>query len=208
MKVCEYLSVRRAFGLVRQSTPASGRVTFDELGIMCHLANVGKPLRTSEIAEHQGVLRPTMTHRAGHLSELGLIERRMGRTDRRSVCCSLTDAGVSEVRRIVTGVCRNITAGMPLCRCTPRRMSLIIDECARATVSSADMVLMALADTADNERPYGKRARLLPWPFAADGIHGRLFPREGRPRRSLRAGCARHRRRVPRGRGQAAREAG
>lgn len=152
MKVCEYLSVRRAFGLVRQSTPASGRVTFDELGIMCHLANVGKPLRTSEIAEHQGVLRPTMTHRAWHLSELGLIERRMGRTDRRSVCCSLTDAGVSEVRRIVTGVCRNITAGMPLCRCTPRRMSLIIDECARATVSSADMVLMALADTADNER--------------------------------------------------------
>ena len=119
MKVCEYLSVRRAFGLVRQSTPASGRVTFDELGIMCHLANVGKPLRTSEIAEHQGVLRPTMTHRAGHLSELGLIERRMGRSDRRSVCCSLTDAGVSEVRRIVTGVCRNITAGMPLCRCTP-----------------------------------------------------------------------------------------
>lgn len=81
MKVCEYLSVRRAFGLVRQSTPASGRVTFDELGIMCHLANVGKPLRTSEIAEHQGVLRPTMTHRAGHLSELGLIERRMGRSD-------------------------------------------------------------------------------------------------------------------------------
>lgn len=151
MKVCEYLSVRRAFGLVRQSTPASGRITFDELGIMCHLANVGKPLRTSEIADHQGVLRPTMTHRAGHLAELGLIERRIGESDRRSVCCSLTDAGVREVRRIVTSVCRNITSGMPLCRCTPRRMSLIIDECARASVSSADMVLMALLCSGDGK---------------------------------------------------------
>lgn len=149
--MCEYLSVRRAFGLVRQSTPASGRITFDELGIMCHLANVGEPLRTSEIAEHQGVLRPTMTHRTGHLADLGFIERRMGENDRRSVFCSLTPAGVSEVRRVVTEMCRNITAGMPLCRCAPRRMSLIIDECVRVSVSSADMVLVALSEVTDGQ---------------------------------------------------------
>lgn len=153
LKVCEYLSVRRAFGLVRQATPASGRITFDELGIMCHLANVGAPLRTSEIAEHQGVLRPTMTHRTGHLAELGFIERKMGESDRRSVCCSLSPAGAGEVRGIVASMCRNITSGMPLCRCTPRRMSLVIDECARAQLSSADMVLLALSEGGANAAP-------------------------------------------------------
>ena len=144
MKVCEYLSVRRAYGLVRQATPASSRVTFDELGIMCHLANVNGPLRTSEIAEHQGVLRPTMTHRTGHLADLGLIERRMGEQDRRSVYCSLSEKGRAEVGRIVSEVCRNIKSGMPLSRCTPQRMSLIIDELARVSVSSAEMVLVSL----------------------------------------------------------------
>ena len=191
MKVCEYLSVRRAFGLVRQSTPASGRITFDELGIMCHLANVGEPLRTSEIAEHQGVLRP---NRTGHLADLGFIERRMGENDRRSVFCSLTPAGVSEVRRVVTEMCRNITAGMPLCRCVPRRMSLIIDECARVSVSSADMVLVALSEVTD-----GQPGRSVSELVAFLGLL--LVAREGRPSRPSRSGRPQHRRRSSHGDG-------
>lgn len=145
MKVCEYLSVRRAYGLVRQTTPATSRVTFDELGILCHLSNVNGPLRTSQIAEYQGVLRPTMTHRTGHLAELGLIERRPGERDRRNVYCHLSSTGVVAVRRMVADVCRNIKTDMPLGRCTDERMMRVIDGAARVSLSSADLVLMHLA---------------------------------------------------------------
>lgn len=150
VKVCEYLSVCRAYGLVRQTTPATSRVTFDELGILCHLANVNGPLRTSQIAEYQGVLRPTMTHRTGHLAELGLIERKPGERDRRNVYCHLSSTGVVAIRRMVADVCRNIKTDMPLGRCTDERMMRIIDGAAQISFSSADLVLMQLAFCSDD----------------------------------------------------------
>ena len=144
MNVREYLSVRRAFGLVRQGMPAEERITFEELGIVCHLGNLGRPLRTSEIAEYQGVLRPTMTHRSGHLSAIGLISREAGEADRRSVCCALTDEGERRMEAVLAQMCASIKPSMPLSRCTPARMGLIVDEFGRASFSSADLVLLGL----------------------------------------------------------------
>lgn len=161
MKVCEYLSVRRAYGLVRQTTPATGRVTFDELGILCHLANVNGPLRTSQIAEYQGVLRPTMTHRTGHLAELGFIERRPGERDRRNVYCHLSSTGLVAIRRMVADICRNIRTDMPLGRCTEERMQRVIDGAARESLSSADLVLMYLAFCAEETGTPGSVSGLV-----------------------------------------------
>lgn len=144
MNVREYMSVRRAFGLARQEMPASERITFEELGIMCHLGLAPDGLRTSEIAAYQGVLRPTMTHRTSHLASLGLIERTSGEQDRRSVCCALSERGASELDRIVLLVCDKIPTGMPMSRCTPQRMRHVLDAMGKVSLSSSDLVLLGV----------------------------------------------------------------
>ena len=84
----EYMSVRRAYNIVRQMVESSERLTFEEFAIISHLSNSGAPMRTSDIAEYQGSLRPTMTHRTNHLEELGLIERSEGEKDAPRSRCS------------------------------------------------------------------------------------------------------------------------
>ncbi len=150
MNVREYLSVRRAFALVRQGMSAEERITFEELAIACHLGNLGRPLRTSEIAEYQAVLRPTMTHRTGHLEELGLISREAGTTDRRSIWCSITEAGLRHVEALCQAICDKIKGSMPLSRCVAPRMQLVIDEMGSLSVSSSDLVLLGLHATDGN----------------------------------------------------------
>ena len=48
----EYMSVRRAYNLVRQSQPARDRLTFEEFAVLCRLQVAGEPLNTSVIAEY------------------------------------------------------------------------------------------------------------------------------------------------------------
>ena len=79
------MSVRRAYNVVRQMVVSGERLTFEEFAIICHLCECDEPLKTSAIAEYQGALRPTMTHRTNHLEELGLIDRTEGTSDRRNV---------------------------------------------------------------------------------------------------------------------------
>ena len=141
MNVREYLSVRRAYALVRQGMPYADRLTFEELAILCHLSNASSPLRTSEVAEYQGVLRPTMTHRTSHLARLGLIERTSGERDRRSVCCALSQEGRLRLDSALLDMCASIKPGMPLSRCTPDRMRRVVDTMGSVTLSSADLVL-------------------------------------------------------------------
>lgn len=152
MNVREYLSVRRAYALVRQTMPSSGRITFEELAIMCHLSNADVSLRTSQIAEYQGVLRPTMTHRTSHLSGLGLIERTSGESDRRSVCCALSPEGAERLDWILSEMCGAIKSGMPLSRCTPSRMCRIVDAMGAISLSSADLVLLGLRSYGNDDR--------------------------------------------------------
>ena len=93
MELREYLAIRRAYNLVRQDMPADRRLTFVELAILCRMDVLGRPMNTSEIAEYQGALRPTMTHRTKHLSELGFMVRSKGSSDRRNVICEISDEG-------------------------------------------------------------------------------------------------------------------
>ena len=100
MDLKEFMSVRRAYNAVRQSVPSEGRLTFEEFAILCRLDFAGVPMKTSDIAEYQGALRPTMTHRTNHLAALGLIDRSEGENDRRNVVCSISEEGRSEERRV------------------------------------------------------------------------------------------------------------
>jgi DNA-binding MarR family transcriptional regulator len=68
-------------------------------------------LRMSDLARRTLVSRSGMTRRVAQLEELGLVERRPGDRDRRSVTVSLTAAGAAVLRRAVpihgTGIARH-----------------------------------------------------------------------------------------------------
>jgi len=144
MLIREYLSVRRAFNLVRRSTDKASRLTFEEFSILCHLHYADGPLRTSDIAEYQHVLRPTMTHRTNRLERLAFIQRFAGESDRRTVCCSMTEAGEQYISRVAQSCATNIPAGMALNRAEPERMLKYSDAMGQLYCTAGDLVLIAL----------------------------------------------------------------
>lgn len=145
MELREYLAIRRAYNLVRQEMPSDGRLTFVELAILCRLDVLNRAMNTSEIAEYQGALRPTMTHRTKHLSELGFIARSKGSLDRRNVICEITDEGKKFVDEISLRVCAILRDGAVLTRTTPQRVCRYIDAMGSFACMSGDMVLIGIA---------------------------------------------------------------
>lgn len=144
MEIREYMSVRRAYNLVRRETPSETRLTFEEHAILCHLENLGCELKTSEIADYQNVLRPTMTHRTNHLAQLGYINRHEGTNDRRNVCCAISDSGIVAADEISTSICENIPSGHPLHRTSSDRMSTIVDSMGQMFCTAGDLVMLGL----------------------------------------------------------------
>ena len=147
MELREYLSIRRAFNLVRQQMDTSGRLTFFELAILCRLDVEGAPLNTSRIAEYQGSLRPTMTHRTKHLSDLGLLDRTQGVEDRRNVVCSISEAGRAYVEDICQRICQELRGGNVLSRTMPRRICRYVDAMGSLSYMSGDLVLLGIVES-------------------------------------------------------------
>ena len=108
MDLKEFMSVRRAYSVVRQAVASDERLTFEEFAIICHLRELGEPVKTSAIAEYQGALRPTMTHRTNHLEKLGLIERAEGTSDRRNVVCSVSEKGAERASALANRTLRKV----------------------------------------------------------------------------------------------------
>lgn len=144
MELREYLAIRRAYNLVRQAMPTDERLTFVELAILCRLDVLDRPMNTSEIAEYQGALRPTMTHRTKHLAELGLIERSKGSTDRRNVVCSITGEGKALIREIGAQVCTILRSGSVLTRTTPARIIHYVNAMGSLICMSSDLVILGI----------------------------------------------------------------
>ena len=119
MVLREYLSIRRAYNLVRQDVESARRLSFAEFAILCRLSVEGQSLRTSDIAEYQGSLRPTMTHRTKHLAALGFLAREKGGVDRRNVICSITDEGRQYVEDLCAACREAIPNGQSLSRTSP-----------------------------------------------------------------------------------------
>lgn len=144
MDLREYMSVRRAYNIVRQMVVSGERLTFEEFAIISHLGNSGVPMRTSDIAEYQGSLRPTMTHRTNHLESLGLIERCEGSEDRRNVVCSISDLGRERALELARLTCAQIPTGRPLSRTTPERVLKYVDAMGSYFCKAGELVLLAL----------------------------------------------------------------
>lgn len=144
MDLREFMSVRRSYNIVRQSIDSSERLTFEEYAILCRLQVSEVPVKTSAIAEYQGALRPTMTHRTNHLARLGYIERGEGEKDRRNVVCSITDAGREAVSRLSTLTRTQIQSGKSLSRTTPERICKYVDAMGSVFCKAGDLVLLGI----------------------------------------------------------------
>ena len=141
MDLREYMSVRRAYNIVRQSVEPAERLTFEEFAILCRLDFAGTPMKTSAIAEYQGALRPTMTHRTNHLASLGLIERAEGENDRRNVVCSISDAGRERLAELTR---TQIPSGRSLSRTSADRIRKYVDAMGSFFCKAGDLVLLGL----------------------------------------------------------------
>lgn len=138
------MSVRRAYNLVRQMVPSEERLTFEEFAILCHLDASETALKTSAIAEYQGALRPTMTHRTNHLAELGLINRNEGPVDRRNVICSISDEGRERELELASLTCEQIPAGKALSRTSPERICRYVDAMGSLFCKAGDLVILGI----------------------------------------------------------------
>lgn len=149
MELREYMSVRRAYNLVRQETESSYRLTFEEFAILCRLNIAQEPIKTSDIAEYQGALRPTMTHRTNHLASLGYIDRDEGTIDRRNIVCTISDDGREYVAQLATRTRAKIPAGQPLARTSYDRICKYVDAMGSVYCTAGELVLLALYSEAN-----------------------------------------------------------
>ena len=145
MDVKEYITVRRAYNIVRQKVPPAERLTFEELAVLALLSSSAKPVPTSSIANWQHALRPTMTHRANHLAALGLIERGEGQTDRRNVVCAITERGEERLSELCSEIRQVLAHGKVLTRIDSTRIKQYLLAMRQYYVRASDLVLMSLA---------------------------------------------------------------
>lgn len=144
MDLKEFMSVRRAYNSVRQAVPSEGRLTFEEFAILCRLGFVDGPMKTSDIAEYQGALRPTMTHRTNHLAGLGLIERSEGADDRRNVVCAISDKGRDYADELADKTRAKIGSGRALSRTSADRIKKYVDAMGAYFCKAGDLVLLGV----------------------------------------------------------------
>lgn len=147
MDLREFMSVRRAYNIVRQMATGEMRLTFEELAVLCRLEVAASPLKTSVIAEYQGALRPTMTHRTSHLANLGYIERTEGDEDRRNVVCAITPEGSAALLDLCDKTRAQIPTGKALSRTSSERMCKYVD--AMGSIFARPLTLFFLASTSD-----------------------------------------------------------
>lgn len=138
------MSVRRAYNIVRQSVESEERLTFEEFAILCRLCEAGAPMKTSAIAEYQGALRPTMTHRTNRLFSLGLIERTEGSEDRRNVVCAVSERGRERVMELAELTRSQIPTGKALSRTSAERVCKYADAMGSLYCKAGDLVLLGL----------------------------------------------------------------
>ena len=144
MDLKEFMSVRRAYNIVRQNVSASERLTFEEFAILCRLNESTEPVKTSAIADYQGALRPTMTHRTNHLEGLGLIDRSEGEVDRRNVVCSISARGREHVLELAALTRAQIPNGKALSRTSSERILKYVDAMGAYFCKAGELVLLGL----------------------------------------------------------------
>lgn len=161
MQVSDYISVRRAYGRVRQKAAADERLTFPEFAILVRLDREEAPLKTSDIASWQSALRPTMTHRTKHLAHLGLIKREKGSADRRNVVCSLTEEGADRVARGCDDMAAELAAAGDLSDATSDDVRSYICAMGSVGLMAGDLVLVGIHSWKDRGASVGELVDML-----------------------------------------------
>ena len=157
----DYIAIRRAYNLVRQDTPKNERLTFEEFAILCRLELADTGLRTSDIAQYQSALRPTMTHRTNHLAAQALIDRAEGDEDRRSVMCAITDAGHARVDGLCKACCEVLHGGTVLTRIEPGRVRRYVDAMGALYIKASNLILIAMLENDGGPMRIGRIASAL-----------------------------------------------
>ena len=161
MELKDYIAIRRAYNMVRQDTPKDERLTFEEFAILCRLELAESGLRTSDIAEYQSALRPTMTHRTNHLASQGLIERAEGNEDRRSVMCTITDAGHDRIEDLCRACGDILHNGTVLTRIEPARVRRYVDAMGALYIKASNLILIAMLENDGGPMRIGRIASAL-----------------------------------------------
>lgn len=143
MDTRDFLVVRRAFNLVRNESPRSLRLTFEEFAMMCHLLLKRRPVGLSEIAREQNVQRPTLTRRANRLEGMELTVRMVSDADKRAIFCSPTIKGKKVMQSLAGKMQENIVDGA--CEgIAKRQLYSIVSIMSSMSCTAADLVLMSL----------------------------------------------------------------
>ena len=161
MELKDYIAIRRAYNLVRQDTPKNERLTFEEFAILCRLELSEKGLRTSDIAQYQSALRPTMTHRTNHLAAQELIERTEGDEDRRSVMCTITDAGHERIDLLCKACSDVLHGGTVLTRIESSRVRRYVDAMGALYIKASNLILVAMLENDGGPMRIGRIASAL-----------------------------------------------
>lgn len=161
MELRDYIALRRGYSLVRRGYPSQERLTFEEFAVLCRLYAGKTGMKTSDIADYQGSLRPTMTHRTNRLVELGLIERAFGQKDRRNVYCSLTEEGIGLTESVCEAMRRQVIAESPSRRLTADRVCRMVEAMGTHAFHAGDLMLVGLMNSPDETSTISGLVKLL-----------------------------------------------
>ena len=88
---------------VRQQLQADGDLSYVQFEVLAKLVDAERPLTMTELADGVVYSRSGLTHQAGLLEKAGLITRRAGSEDQRSVVVAITDTGRARVAKVLPG---------------------------------------------------------------------------------------------------------
>ena len=80
---------------VEQHLRAEGGISYVQFELLAHLADAGRPLTMTELADSVVYSRSGLTYQAGLLEKAGLVTRGPSPDDDRATLVTITDAGLA-----------------------------------------------------------------------------------------------------------------
>src|SRR3954469_15427369 len=88
---------------VRQQLEAEGGLSYVQFEVLAKLADAGRPLTMTELADGVVYSRSGLTHQAGLLEKAVLITRKASPDDQRATVVDITKAGHARVAKVLPG---------------------------------------------------------------------------------------------------------
>ncbi|MFJ7590916.1 MarR family winged helix-turn-helix transcriptional regulator [Streptomyces sp. NPDC097617] len=88
---------------VEQQLQGEGDLSYVQFQLLARLADAGRPLTMTDLADGVVYSRSGLTHQAGLLEKAGLITRKPSSSDQRATMVTLTEEGLARVGRVLPG---------------------------------------------------------------------------------------------------------